>query len=212
MKYDMKNIRLWTSLRLAARELGTDMSGLNSKIGVADGTLELMAEYGIVPEGELLTRLQRLLGLTRGEIVSDLTSPLPLETPRNILVFKNADFEKPYRDLSNVDRQFMIDVPAGDDREYVGMKVQDESMCRAHIHSGDIVVIRRQAVAEDGDVVVAEIGGKTVIRRYHRMADLVWLEAEGYVGNKPDVQSGSLTDRKDRVKIWGKVVACMRSF
>ena len=212
MKYNFENARFWNSLRRAAHELDTDLGGLNEKLCLAEGTLEVMEEYGIVPEGELLERMRRFLGMTGKEIVSGQGEVLSVEAPRSFFVLKSADFGKPYRDMNNVAGEFIIDVPAGDDREYFGLKVKDESMCRARIHSGDIIVIRRQAVAEDGDIVAAEIDGETVIRRFHRLKDLTWLEAEGYVGDSPDVQSGSLTDRSRRVRIWGKVMAVMRSF
>ena len=207
MKYNFENVRFWNSLRRAANELDTDLGGLNEKLCLAWGTLEIMEEYGIVPEGELLVRLRRFLGMTGKEIVSGQDEALSVEAPRNIFVLKSADFDKPYRDMNNVVGEFIIDVPAGDDREYVGMKVKDESMCRARIHSGNIVIICRQAVAEDGDIVAAEIDGETVIRRFHRFKDLTWFEAEGYVGEGPDVRSANLTDRSRRVRIWGKVMA-----
>ena len=211
MKFNPENAKLWNSLRRAAKELDTDLSGLNGRIGLAEGTLEVMEESGIVPEGELLARLRRFLGLTEREIVTGQEEPLSLEAPRNIFIMKSIDADKPFLDMRNVAGQFFIDIPAGDDREYVGVEVKDESMSRAFIHSGDIAVIRRQAVAEDGDIVAAEIDGETVIRRYHRIKDLVWLEADGYVGDKSDIRSGSLTDRKRRIRIWGKVVVTIHN-
>ena len=203
MRYNVENQRLWSGMRRAAEYFDTDMGGLNKYLCLADGTLEMMEEYGIVPEGELLLRIVRFLGMTSGEIIFDREPEAGLETPRHIPGFGGEG-------RAELLGRVMVDLPPDDDREYVGLTVRDSSMSRAGIMEGDLAVIRRQAVAEDGDIVAAEVDGITVVRRFRRRGLLSWLEAEGYVGGESDVSG--MTSSGPRVTIWGKVVSSIRSY
>ena len=212
MKYNAENIQFWNRLRSAAGRLGTDLAGMNEYLCLAEGTLEVMEEYGILPEGELLVRLVRLLGHTEREILSGQEAGLSVEVEHIMLVLNEADFDRPYRDMENVIASIPINSPAGDNRERVGIMAKDESMKNAFIHKGDIAVILRQTAVEDGDIVVAEVDGETVIRRFHRREDIVWLEAEGPVGNKKAVITDNTNAVNRRIRIWGKVIWVIRDF
>ncbi|MCC6785868.1 MAG: transcriptional repressor LexA [Planctomycetes bacterium] len=57
-------------------------------------------------------------------------------------------------------------VPTGDDH-YV-LRVQGKSMIEDHIDDGDYVVIKRQATARNGDIVVAVVDGEeATLKRYY---------------------------------------------
>jgi len=49
-----------------------------------------------------------------------------------------------------------------------GLKVRGESMRDAGILPGDVVVVRRQATAESGDIVVALVGDEATIKRFRK--------------------------------------------
>ncbi len=50
--------------------------------------------------------------------------------------------------------------------ELFGLRVRGESMTGAGILPGDIVIVRRQARAESGDVVVALVGDEATVKRF----------------------------------------------
>ena len=53
--------------------------------------------------------------------------------------------------------------------EHFALRVQGESMIEDHILDGDLVVIRRQQAADDGDVVVALLDdGTATLKRLYR--------------------------------------------
>ena len=57
----------------------------------------------------------------------------------------------------------------GGSDEHFALRVQGDSMIDDHILDGDIVVIRRQQTAENGDVVVALLeGGTATLKRLYR--------------------------------------------
>lgn len=69
-----------------------------------------------------------------------------------------------------------------DDPECFALRVRGDSMMNAGILSGDKVVVRPQATANDGQIVVARIGDEATVKRLHRRNGEIWLlpENENY--------------------------------
>ncbi len=61
-------------------------------------------------------------------------------------------------------------IPAAVDRngEYFALHVRGDSMINAHILDGDIIIVRRTPVAENGDIVVALIGDEATVKRFYK--------------------------------------------
>ena len=51
-------------------------------------------------------------------------------------------------------------------------------MVEADIHNGDLVVIRQQNTAENGEIVVAMINGETTLKRFYKRNGKVVLHPE----------------------------------
>lgn len=62
--------------------------------------------------------------------------------------------------------------------ELFGLRVRGESMTGAGILSGDIVIVRRQARAEPGDIVVALVGDEATVKRLRLRRGRIELHAE----------------------------------
>lgn len=206
MRYKEEYYFIFEQLKRCAVTLGTDMTGLDRYFGFADGTVEIMVRYGFVPGGEIFNRIRMMTGLYENEQYS------MVETVRQIFVMKTPDFIKQADDLNKVLGTLFIDRPSTDKREYVGVCVPDNSMERLHICKGDIVIVARQAFARDGDIVAAEVDGNIVIRRYRAKADIIWLEAAGYVGEFPYIKSQSIHDASPKIRVYGQVVSLARFF
>lgn len=58
------------------------------------------------------------------------------------------------------------------------LRVRGDSMINAGILSGDKVVVRPQATAEDGQIVVARIGDEATVKRLSRRNGEIWLLPE----------------------------------
>ncbi len=90
--------------------------------------------------------------------------------------------------------------------EFVGdstfiLRVQGDSMVEAGILDGDYVVVRQQATANDGDIVVAMIDDEATVKRFFREADRIRLQ--------PENRALEPIYARD-VTILGKVVALFR--
>ena len=58
------------------------------------------------------------------------------------------------------------------------LRVRGDSMINAAILSGDLVVVRPQQHADDGQIVVARIGDEATVKRLRRRGGEVWLMPE----------------------------------
>lgn len=72
-----------------------------------------------------------------------------------------------------------VDIPYPDEENYFFLRVNGESMKNAGIHTGDLVLIRRQSCADNGQVVAARVNGdEATLKRYKRQGDSVLLLPE----------------------------------
>jgi repressor LexA len=89
----------------------------------------------------------------------------------------------------------------GEDGEFL-LRVRGESMQDAGIIEGDLVVVRSQDHAQDGDIVVALVGEEATVKRFFQEADHVRLQPE----------NASMEPIRSRdVRVLGKVVGLMRN-
>ena len=89
----------------------------------------------------------------------------------------------------------------GEDGEFL-LRVRGESMVDAGIIEGDLVVVRSQDHAQDGDIVVALVGEEATVKRFFQEADHVRLQPE----------NASMEPIRSRdVRVLGKVVGLMRN-
>ena len=90
--------------------------------------------------------------------------------------------------------------------EHYALEVKGDSMIEAGINDGDVVVIREQDTADNGDIVVALIDGhEATLKRYRRMKDMIALEAAN-----PAYETRLLRD--DQVRVQGRLVGLIRSY
>jgi repressor LexA len=90
--------------------------------------------------------------------------------------------------------------------QHYALEVRGDSMIEAGINDGDVVVIREQATAENGDIVVALVEGhEATLKRFRRRGDMIALEAAN-----PAYETRVL--RSDQVKVQGRLVGLIRSY
>ena len=89
----------------------------------------------------------------------------------------------------------------GEDGEFL-LRVRGDSMEDAGIIEGDLVVVRSQEHATDGDIVVALVGEEATVKRFFQESDHVRLQPE----------NASMEPIRSRdVRVLGKVVGLMRN-
>lgn len=93
-------------------------------------------------------------------------------------------------------------------REFTGfgdffmLKVRGDSMIEAGILEGDLVLVRKQPNAENGDIVVAMMEGEATLKRFYREKECIRLQPEN---------SRLLPILVREVQIVGKAVGLLRN-
>jgi len=89
---------------------------------------------------------------------------------------------------------------------HYALEVRGDSMVDAGINDGDIVVIREQTTAENGDIVVALVeDSEATLKRFRRRGGMIALEAAN-----PAYETRLLRD--DQVRVQGRLVGLIRSY
>lgn len=90
--------------------------------------------------------------------------------------------------------------------EHYALEVRGDSMIEAGINDGDIVVIREQSSAENGDIVVALIEEQeATLKRFRRKGGMIALEAAN-----PAYETRLFPE--GRVRVQGRLVGLIRSY
>lgn len=81
------------------------------------------------------------------------------------------------RPIEAVENQDLVDVPQSLIRggEHFVLRVQGDSMRDEAILDGDLVIIKKQVNAENGQTVVALINGEATIKKFYRRAGMIEL-------------------------------------
>lgn len=113
----------------------------------------------------------------------------------------------PIEAISEVSRHIAVPGSMLSGREnHYALEVKGDSMINAGINDGDVVVIREQDAAQNGDIVVALVEGhEATLKYYHRKGAMIALEAAN-----PAYETRILPE--DKVRVQGRLVGLIRSY
>lgn len=111
----------------------------------------------------------------------------------------------PREAIEEVEGELLLDPDLVGEGEVFSLRVKGDSMTGAHICDGDHVLVRSQARAEEGEIVVAVIDGEATVKRFRRWKGKVRLEAANPAYPPIVVPAGAPSFR-----IAGKVVGVYR--
>ena len=144
------------------REIG-DALGISSTNGVRDALLILeRKEY-----------IRREKHLSRAIELTDAPTPANIES---IPIVGRVAAGLPLLAVENVDGHIAVDrsfLPRG---EVFSLRIVGESMKDEGILDGDLVLVKRQDVANRGDIVVAVIGEEATVKKFYPERHRVRLE------------------------------------
>ena len=84
------------------------------------------------------------------------------------------------------------------------LMVHGDSMIKAGIYHGDIVIAHQQSMAEDGDIVIALLGDEATVKRFCRKSRMILLQPEN------DTMQPIKVSKRSPFRVLGKVVATLR--
>lgn len=109
--------------------------------------------------------------------IDNISNKIPYNSARYVPILGTIPAGAPI--LAVEDIQGYASIPYRDDEDYFFLRVNGESMAGASIRTGDLVLIRRQPCAEDGQIVACRVNGdEATLKRYKRKGDTVFLLPE----------------------------------
>lgn len=157
------------------------------------GHLQRLEKKGLLHRDEMKPRAIEVLGEEEPETPPVVTVPLLGEVAAGVPI----PAEQEYLDMLPLPESF---VGSG---EHFILNVRGSSMIDIGILDGDMVVVRRQETADNGEIVVAMIDGEATVKRFYR-------ENGGFRLQPENVEMEPILT--DHVIILGKVTALLRQF
>jgi repressor LexA len=148
-------------------------------------------------------KIRRHADLSRGIEVVDL--PGFLEDADSVPLLGRIAAGAPLLATENVEDTFCIDRGLTRGGEFM-LVVQGDSMIEDHICDGDLILVRRQDAAQDGEIVAVLVDDEATVKRFYREGKAIRLEPAN-AAMQPIHIDASSTD----VRILGKVVGVFRS-
>ena len=104
------------------------------------------------------------------------------DEPRRLPLLGQIAAGGPLLAEQNVEEEYTVPEQLADSADFL-LRVKGDSMVNAGILDGDLVIVRRQQDARDGDIVVAlagddETADEATVKRFFREADRIRLQPE----------------------------------
>lgn len=189
------------------REIGDEC--LIGSTSVVNYNLNKLVDAGYIERSDRVSRGLRIVGSIPGAesatgqllqvaLVGRIAAGEPISLPDDI--------------AHHIDEDDYINVPPAllgkhDASEVFALAVRGDSMIDAMIQNGDIVILRRQNTADNGDMVAAWLkeDSETTLKHFYRRGDMIELQPAN-----PAYQP--LQVMPDNCEIKGKVLSVMRTY
>ncbi len=152
------------------REIGAEV-GLSSPASV-QGYLSSLESAGYIRRGSAKRRALELVQRS-DHAVGDTGSGR-----RTVCLVGTVAAGKPLLAEENVEDYLELPEFLAGRGECFALRVAGTSMVKAGILDGDLVVVRQQQSAEDGDIVVAMLEEEATVKRFFKESDRVRLQPE----------------------------------
>ncbi len=178
--------------------------------GHAPTIREIGLKFGITSTNGVRTHLTALIKkgyVKKQQFISrglELSRPIANQIGRMPLVGRVAA-GSPIDAIENIEKDLAFDLSFVPKGESFALRVNGDSMKNAGIFDGDIVLVKKQAVAQRGDIIVARINNEATVKRYQPEGDKILLMPENEAF-EPIVVS----KRSGEFRIEGKVVGLVR--
>ncbi len=155
--------------------------------------MDVLERKGYIRRRKKMPRVLEFIG--EGAIPSSISLP----------VVGRVQAGRPVTAVENLEGEIILDRSLVDGEDLFMLRIRGDSMREAHIVEGDLVVVRPQKSAENGEIVVALLGDEATVKRIFLEPDRVVLHPENPAYEDISVKRSSRT-----FEIIGKVVGVFR--
>jgi len=158
-----------------------------------------LERIGLLRRDPSKPRAIELLDRAMGSAVDSVRS---IVRPEALPLLGSVAAGQPVLAEENVEEYVSVPEAAGGDSGEYLLRVRGDSMKNVGILEGDLVVVRPQDTARDGEIVVALLGEEATVKRFFREPDHIRLQPENETMEPI---------RSKEVKVLGRVVGLLRS-
>lgn len=137
------------------------------------------------------------------EILDPTFSTLPQREYVDVPIVGSVTAGTPILAVENIDDTFPIPVEYVHNDTVFMLRVKGESMIEAGIFDKDLILVRQQSNADNGDIVVALIEDFATVKTFYRENDFIRLQPENAAMSPIIVKD---------VAVLGKVIGLFRKF
>lgn len=170
------------NLNYLMKREGLSQKMIASLCNVSTSTVSTWSKGINLPRMDKLEMLGDRFGVTKSDLLEKkewekfLSNVIPIDFAhlKRIPILGRIAAGKPIYAEENIEGYTYTDLNGG--HEYFGLRVRGDSMDAARIHDGDVVIIRRQDVVDNGQIAVCLIDGEeATLKRFSRDGDIVTL-------------------------------------
>ena len=132
------------------------------------------------PRIDKIEMLANYFGVLKSDLIEDKSwssNVMPFDEPHMAPIVGTIPAGYPALAFDQIEGYASI--PYSDTENYFFLRVSGESMINAGINNGDLVLIRKQPCAEDGQIVAARVNGdEATLKRYKTQGETILLLPE----------------------------------
>ena len=181
------------------REIGEAL-GIKSTNGVSDHIRMLIKK-------RYIERSSEGRGLARGLLLTEKANVRMEEEIVSVPILGNVAAGLPMLADEHCDQVLKLDQSLTQGLNQVfALRVKGESMINEGILENDLVIVRKQSTANDGDIVVAMVDGEATVKTFFREKDRIRLQPAN------DTMRPIYVDSSQNAAIRGRVISVIRTY
>lgn len=170
------------------KQKGVTSYRVYKETGVSQSTLSDWKRGRSAPKAEILQKIAEYFGVTVDYLLGKEEKPAPKDelnigTPyaptHRIPILGRVPAGLPLYAEQNIEGYTMTDLNGG--YEYFALRVSGDSMNAARICDGDIIIVCKQDIVENGQIAVVMVNGDdATVKRFIRDGNIVTLMPQSY--------------------------------
>lgn len=158
---------------------GLTQQELSKILGLSSSSVSMYERGEREPSFETLEALADFFNVDMNFLMTGFPSNAIPYSPANQVAPILGRIPAGYPLFSSSEIEGYAPIDYADTENYFWLRVSGDSMVNADILNGDLVLIRRQPCADDGQIVAARVNGdEATLKRFRRVGDTVMLMPE----------------------------------
>lgn len=164
--------------------------------------LEKLEEYGLITKDPTKPRALRVTADHSSRKVKNFDDYYSRKELVEVPIVGKVTAGQPILAVENIEDTFPLPVDYVQNGTTFMLRVQGESMIEAGILDGDLVLVKQQSTANNGDIVVALIEDEATVKTFYK--------ENGYIRLQPQNQYMDPIIVKNDISILGRVIGVFR--